>query len=163
MAKSYDAIIIGAGIIGCATSLALGRKGWKVLNLDRLPAAGYGSTSGSCAIIRPYYSTLDGSAMAYESHFYWKNWAEYLGGEDIDERGLIEYHNVGSLVMKTEQNDYMRPTMALMDQLDSPYSELNAEEMRRRAVSRGRLYFRSAAGDAQHHARGATGRWRVYL
>ena len=38
MAKSYDAIIIGAGIIGCATSLALGRKGWKVLNLDRLPA-----------------------------------------------------------------------------------------------------------------------------
>lgn len=101
MTNSYDAIIIGAGIIGCATSLALGRKGWKVLNLDTLPAAGYGSTSGSCAIIRPYYSTLDGSAMAYESHFYWKNWADYLGGEDIDERGLIEYHNVGALVMKT--------------------------------------------------------------
>ena len=36
----------------------------------------------------------------------------------------------GSLVMKTEQNDYMRPTMALMDQLDSPYSELSAEEIR---------------------------------
>ena len=43
MAKSYDAIIIGAGIIGCATSLALGRKGWKVLNLDRLPAKGFGT------------------------------------------------------------------------------------------------------------------------
>ncbi len=129
MTKSYDAIIIGAGIIGCATSLALGRKGWKVLNLDRLPAAGYGSTSGSCAIIRPYYSTLDGSAMAYESHFYWKNWADYLGGEEIDERGLIEYHNVGSLVMKTEQNDYLRPTMALMDQLKSPYSELGPDEI----------------------------------
>ncbi|MCP4877265.1 MAG: FAD-binding oxidoreductase [Gammaproteobacteria bacterium] len=53
MPKSYDVIVIGAGIIGCATSLALGRKGWKVLNLDRLPAAGYGSTSGSCAIVRP--------------------------------------------------------------------------------------------------------------
>ncbi len=130
MAKTYDAIIIGAGIIGCATSLALGRKGWKVLNLDRLPAAGYGSTSGSCAIIRPYYSTLDGSAMAYESHFYWKNWAEYLGGADIDERGLIEYHNVGSLVMKTEANDYLRPTMALMDQLESPYSEFTPEQIR---------------------------------
>jgi sarcosine oxidase subunit beta len=130
MARNYDAIIIGAGIIGCATSLALGRKGWKVLNLDRLPAAGYGSTSGSCAIIRPYYSTLDGSAMAYESHYYWKNWADYLGGDDIDERGLIEYHNVGSLVMKTEANDYLRPTMALMDQLDSPYSELSPDEIR---------------------------------
>lgn len=129
MSKSYDAIIIGAGIIGCATALALGRKGWKVLNLDRLPAAGYGSTSGSCAIIRPYYSTLDGSAMAYESHFYWKNWAKYLGAEDVDERGLIEYHNVGSMVMKTELNDYCRPTMALMDELDSPYSEFTPEEL----------------------------------
>ncbi|MFT5218126.1 MAG: sarcosine oxidase subunit beta [Planctomycetota bacterium] len=130
MTKSYDAIIIGAGIIGCATSLALARKGWKVLNLDRLPAAGYGSTSGSCAIIRPYYSTLDGSAMAYESHFYWKNWAEYLGAADIDERGLIEYHNVGSMVMKTELNDFMRPTMALMDELDSPYSEYSPEQLK---------------------------------
>ena len=72
MNQSYDAIIIGAGIIGSATSYALGRKGWRVLNIDRLPACGYGSTSGSCAIIRPYYSTIDGSAMAYESHFYWK-------------------------------------------------------------------------------------------
>lgn len=130
MSKHYDAIIIGAGIIGCATSLALGRKGWKVANLDRLPAAGYGSTSGSCAIIRPYYSTLDGSAMAYESHFYWHNWAGYLGGDDIDERGLIEYHNVGSLVMKTEANDYLRPTMALMDKLGSPYSELTPAQIR---------------------------------
>ncbi len=130
MSKSYDAIIIGAGIIGCATSLALGRKGWKLLNLDRLPAAGYGSTSGSCAIIRPYYSTLDGSAMAYESHYYWKNWAEYLGRDDVDERGLIEYHNVGSMVMKTELNDYLRPTMALMDELNSPYSELTPEAIK---------------------------------
>lgn len=130
MTNSYDAIIIGAGIIGCATSLALGRKGWKVLNLDSLPAAGYGSTSGSCAIIRPYYSTLDGSAMAYESHFYWKNWAAYLGGADIDERGLIEYHNVGALVMKTGANDYLRPAMALMDQLESPYSEFSPEQIR---------------------------------
>jgi sarcosine oxidase subunit beta len=132
MAKSYDAIIIGAGIIGCATSLALGRKGWKVLNLDRLPAAGYGSTSGSCAIIRPYYSTLDGSAMAYESHYYWKNWADYLGEAEIDERGLIEYHNVGAMVMKTSLNNYLRPTMALMDELDSPYTEFTPEQLRQK-------------------------------
>ena len=92
MSQSYDAIIIGAGIIGCATSYALGLKGWRVLNIDRLPACGYGSTSGSCAIIRPYYSTLDGSAMAYESHYYWLDWADYLGGADIDEKwwGIIE-------------------------------------------------------------------------
>ncbi len=129
MSKSYDAIIIGAGIIGCATSYALGRKGWRVLNVDRLPACGYGSTSGSCAIIRPYYSTLDGSAMAYESHFYWDKWAEYLGDADIDEKGLIKYINCGSLVMKTSLNDYLKPCLALMDELDCPYEEFSPEQI----------------------------------
>ena len=129
MSQSYDAIIIGAGIIGCATSYALGRKGWKVLNIDRLPACGYGSTSGSCAIIRPYYSTLDGSAMAYESHFYWRDWADYLGGADIDEKGLIQYINCGSLVMKTSLNNYMKPCMSLMDELDCPYEEFSPEQI----------------------------------
>jgi len=129
MSQSYDAIIIGAGIIGCATSYALGRKGWRVLNLDSLPAAGYGSTSGSCAIIRPYYSTLDGSAMAYESHFYWKNWAEYLGGADLDEKGLIQYVNCGALVMKTSLNGYLQHAIELMQALDSPIDELTPEQV----------------------------------
>ena len=129
MSQSYDAIIIGAGIIGCATSYALGRKGWRVLNLDSLPAAGYGSTSGSCAIIRPYCSTLDGSAMAYESHFYWKNWAEYLGGANLDEKGLIEYVNCGALVMKTELNGYLAHAIELMSELDSPIDELSPEQI----------------------------------
>ena len=71
MSNDYDAIVIGAGVIGAATALALARKGLEVLSVDRLPSAGYGSTSGSCAIIRPYYSTLEGCALAYEGHFYW--------------------------------------------------------------------------------------------
>jgi 2-polyprenyl-6-methoxyphenol hydroxylase-like FAD-dependent oxidoreductase len=35
MNQIFDAIIIGAGIIESATSLALGRKGWRVLNIDK--------------------------------------------------------------------------------------------------------------------------------
>ena len=73
MSESYDVVIIGAGIIGAATALALGRAGRRALSLDKLPAAGYGSTGASCAIIRPYFSTVDGSALAYESHFYWRD------------------------------------------------------------------------------------------
>ncbi|MEE3115154.1 MAG: FAD-dependent oxidoreductase, partial [Actinomycetota bacterium] len=42
---SYDAIIIGAGVIGGATAFELAKKGWKTLNVDKLPASGYGSTS----------------------------------------------------------------------------------------------------------------------
>ncbi len=130
MAKDFDAIIIGAGIIGAATALAMARKGWKTLSLDKLPAAGYGSTSGSCAIIRPYYSTVDGSAIAYESHFYWKDWEKFLGAPD--ERGLARYVDCGCIVMKTEGNKALKPTMALMDTIGCPYEELTPEQLKQR-------------------------------
>ena len=85
MNQTADAIIIGAGIIGCATSFELAKKGYKVISIDKLPDAGYGSTSNSCAIVRFHYSTRDGIIMAHEGYFYWKNWSDYL--EAKDERG----------------------------------------------------------------------------
>jgi hypothetical protein len=63
MKGSYDAIIIGAGVIGAAIGLELARKSYRTLNIDRHPAAGYGSTSSSCAIIRTFYSTVEGSLL----------------------------------------------------------------------------------------------------
>ena len=67
--SGFDAVVIGAGVIGAAVGYELGRRGIRTLNLDKLPAAGYGSTSNSCAIIRFSYSTRDGVAMAhYELH-----------------------------------------------------------------------------------------------
>jgi len=66
MKKSYDAIIIGAGVIGACTAYEMAKKGWKTLSLDKLPASGYGSTSHSCSIIRTYYSALETCALAYE-------------------------------------------------------------------------------------------------
>ena len=60
----YDTVIIGAGIIGAATAFELAKLGYRTLNVDKLPAAGYGPTSSSCAIIRVHYSTFDGTALA---------------------------------------------------------------------------------------------------
>jgi sarcosine oxidase subunit beta len=48
----FDAVVIGAGVIGAAVGYELGRRGLRTLNVDKLPAAGYGSTSNSCAIVR---------------------------------------------------------------------------------------------------------------
>ena len=98
MNKKYDAIIVGAGIIGAAIAFELAKKGYKTLNVDKLPAAGHGSTSGSCAVIRLHYSTPDGVAMAREGYYYWINWLEYL--ETEDELGAAKYINTGCLVIK---------------------------------------------------------------
>ena len=47
MATTYDAIIIGAGVIGGCLGFALAKRGYKTLNVDKLGAAGHGSTGAS--------------------------------------------------------------------------------------------------------------------
>ena len=121
MQERFDAVIIGAGIIGAATAFELSKRGWHTLNVDRLPAAGYGSTSNSCAIIRTYYSTFEGCAMAFEGYHAWKNWAGHLSVED--ERGLAEFHECGTLILKTEHNRYMAPILDIAKQLGIRYAE----------------------------------------
>lgn len=128
MAKDYDAIVIGAGIIGCCTGLELARRGFRTLNVDKLPAAGYGSTSNTCAIIRLHYSTPEGVAMARESYFYWLDWGKYIGA--ADESGYAKYVNTGCLVTKTEKNKYLVNVMASLDELHVAYEDLDANGMR---------------------------------
>jgi sarcosine oxidase subunit beta len=97
---SRDAIIIGAGVIGSAIALGLTRKGLRTLNVEALPAAGYGSTSHSSAVIRPFYSHVTAAAIAHEARHRWLSWAEYLQHEDP--AGLACYTESGGLVLMRE-------------------------------------------------------------
>ncbi len=101
--KKYDAIIIGAGIIGNSIAYEMSLKGYKTLSIDKLGGSGFGSTAGSCAIIRFNYSSPEGVALARESYFYWLDWIHYLRVQDPD--GMVYYRNVGDLVFKTKHND----------------------------------------------------------
>jgi sarcosine oxidase subunit beta len=130
MGKSYDAIIIGAGIIGACVAYELAKRGWRTLNLDKLPAAGYGSTGSSCAIIRTHYSTLDGAALAYEGYFYWDDWPGYLG--IADERGLAKFVKCGCLVMKTEANGQLVSICRNMDALGIPWQDWGPAQIKER-------------------------------
>ena len=103
------------------------RKGRRTLNIDMLPAAGYGSTSNSCAIIRLYYSTLDGCAMAYDGYYYWKNWADYL--QAPADEPLASFNECGTLIMKTELNDGLRKQLVHLDALDIPYEHWSKEQI----------------------------------
>lgn len=127
MAKTYDAIIIGAGVIGACTAYELAKKGWKTLSIDKLPEAGYGSTSGSCAIIRTYYSAFETCAMAFEGWHYWKDWEGYIGSGVADD--LIKYHDTGCLVIKTPHNNDLANVCAVMDQIGCPYNDVAVEDI----------------------------------
>ena len=101
MSEKFDAIIIGAGVIGAPIAYELSKMGYKTLTVDKLPDAGEGSTAGSCAIVRAHYSTEDGVAMAYEGFKYWLDWENYLDNVE-DEKGLAKYMNTGSLLIKSK-------------------------------------------------------------
>ena len=119
MTEKADAIIIGAGVIGAATAFEMAKKGIKTLSIDKNPAAGYGPTAASCAIIRVHYSTFEGTVFAYEGYFYWRDWSDYLGIGD--ERGLAEFRENGCLVMQTSHNGFLNKHIANCNELNIPY------------------------------------------
>ena len=127
-----DAIIIGAGVIGAALAFELSKRGHRTINLDKLPASGYGSTSNSCAIVRFSYSTVDGVAMAYEGVRYWQRWSEYLGAED--ERGHAAYHQCGSVTLKGPDG-HVAKVLPLYDEVGVPYELWDLDELGRRVPS----------------------------
>jgi len=118
MTDRYDAVIIGAGVIGANLAFELSKAGYRTVNLDKLPASGYGSTANSCAIIRTHYSTWNGVAMAYEGVFYWRKWPEYL--EVDDERGLIEYVECGGVYLGNDER-YAEKVLPIFDEIGIPY------------------------------------------
>jgi len=127
--QRYDAIVIGAGVIGAAIAFELAKKGWRTLNVDKLPASGYGSTSNSCAIVRASYSTYDGVAMAYEGFGYWQDWDDYLDADD--ERGHAVYMQSGSLLFMVEGGHHEK-VMPLYDEVGVPYEILDKETLAER-------------------------------
>ncbi|MEM7528133.1 MAG: FAD-binding oxidoreductase [Pseudomonadota bacterium] len=127
MTATADAIIIGTGVIGAATAFELAKLGWKTLSLDRNAVAGHGSTSGSCAIIRMHYSTLDGTAFAWEGYHYWRDWEAYL--EARDPNGLAQFRETGCLVMKTEANGQLEKHLRYSRELACPCEEWAPEEI----------------------------------
>lgn len=124
--RQYDAIIIGAGIIGANLGFEMSKAGYRTLNIDKLPAAGYGSTANSCAIVRCHYSTWPGVAMAYEGFHFWKDWADYL--EVDDERGVAGFVQCGAVYVGDNER-YENKVLPLFDEIGIEYETWDVNEM----------------------------------
>ncbi len=63
MTETFDAVVIGAGVVGAATAFHLAKLGGlKVCVVDRGPVCG-GGTAKSCAIVRSHYSVPSNTAL----------------------------------------------------------------------------------------------------
>lgn len=81
MPQTFDAIIIGAGIMGCSTAFQLAQRGLKVAVLEK-GSVGAGSTGKSSAIIRQHYSNELTARMALYSLRVFQNFDAAVGGRE---------------------------------------------------------------------------------
>jgi len=80
MSQTFDAIIIGAGIMGCSTAFQLAQRGLKVAVIE-MAGVGNGSTGKSSAVIRQHYSNQLTARMALHSLRVFQNFDDVVGGE----------------------------------------------------------------------------------
>ncbi len=84
MPKTYDTIIIGAGIAGCCAAFALQEKGQKVLLVDRSSVPASGGSGAAGAFVSPKIGkgsplqTLTNEAYEYAKDFYLKHFPKYF-------------------------------------------------------------------------------------
>jgi sarcosine oxidase subunit beta len=127
--QKADVVIIGAGIMGACIAFELAKKGRETLVVDKLPAAGQGSTANTCAIIRMSYSTRDGVALAHEGLHYWQNWEAYL--EVTDELGFAGMIPTGEMLLKSD-NGHWKKVVRHFSELGIPFKELTIEQVKER-------------------------------
>ncbi len=98
MAETYDAIVVGAGVIGASTAFHLAKLGdLKVCVVER-GAVCSGGTAKSCAIVRSHYSVLTNTQLTVKSiemFGQFKDWLE----DDEAESGFI---NSGYIIVAPE-------------------------------------------------------------
>jgi sarcosine oxidase subunit beta len=127
---TWDVVIVGAGVIGANIAFELAKKGYRTVNVDKLPAAGFGPTSSSCAIVRAHYSSLEGVAMAYENFFYWENWRDYLEVEP-DDRGLARFVRCGTVLLKSKSGHHEK-VLRHYREIGIEFEDWDTETLRRR-------------------------------
>ncbi len=128
-----DAVVIGAGVIGSSIALELARRGLNVICVDKLPAAGYGSTSSSSAVVRFTYSTESSVAMSWEGLHYWRDWARHVAvsadGVEVDQGSpthdaLVEFTTV-PMVMFHHSDEPEPPYLTHFQNLGIPHEVAN--------------------------------------
>ncbi len=78
-ALTADALIIGGGLMGCATAYELAKRGVKTILVERNPAPGQETTARSGAIIRAHYGVPELVTLALEANKRYARFAEDVG------------------------------------------------------------------------------------
>lgn len=108
--RTFDAIVVGAGVIGSSVAYHLARLGCtKVLVLDRTQV-GAGTTSQSSGILRTHYSVIENVRLAQSSWRVFNDFANYLGDAEAS-AGLVK----SGYLIAAPEGDKLAPLRAALE------------------------------------------------
>jgi sarcosine oxidase subunit beta len=124
MTQTYDAIVIGAGVMGASLAFHLAERGLKTAILERRVSAS-GATGHSSGLVRMHYDLAAESELTFVSYKnYFSNWKERVGGDC----GFI---NTGFLqIAKREHEDKLRGNVANQQRIGINTSVISAAEVK---------------------------------
>jgi sarcosine oxidase subunit beta len=123
MPTTFDAIVVGAGIMGSSSAYQLARRGLHVALIDK-ETVGHGPTSHSAAIIHQHASNELVARMALHGLGVFRNFEEQIGGEC----GFTETSFV-LLVQESERNG-LKADLALQQGLGIATELLSPQDLR---------------------------------
>lgn len=125
MTQTYDAIVIGAGVMGASLAFHLAERGLKVAILERRVTAS-GATGHSSGLVRMHYDLAAESELTFKSYqIYFNNWKDRVGGDC----GFI---NTGFMqIAKREHEDKLRGNVTNQQKIGINTSVISAEEAKK--------------------------------
>ena len=124
MNQTYDAIVIGAGVMGASIAYNLSQRGLNVLILER-QSVGVGATGASSGLVRMHYDLEIDSALAWESFHFFRNWRERIGGEcGFKRTGFIQ-------IVSPEKNEQLRGNVEMQKRIGILTEVVSPEEVKK--------------------------------
>jgi len=125
MTQTYDAIVIGAGVMGASIAFHLAERGLKVAILERKVTAS-GATGHSSGLVRMHYDLAAESELTFKSYkLYFSNWRERVGGEcGFQKTGFLQ-------IARREHEDKLRGNVVNQQRIGINTSVISADEVQR--------------------------------
>lgn len=125
MNPTYDAIVIGAGVMGASIAFHLAERGLKTAILERKVTAS-GATGHSSGLVRMHYDLAAESELTFKSYkIYFSNWNERVGGEcGFQQTGFMQ-------IARREHEDKLRGNVANQQRIGINTSIISADDVKK--------------------------------
>lgn len=133
MSQTYDAIVIGAGVMGASLAFHLAERGLKVAILERTVSAA-GATGHSSGLVRMHYDLAAESHLTFASYKnYFNVWKDRVGGGASSSLSAsCGFQQTGFLqIAKREHEDRLRGNVTNQQKIGINTSVISVDEVRK--------------------------------